>query len=133
MSYDVFDHRNLYEQAIKQYNRLNPRDRRDAEFFMNAETFEEFERIAPKERGRTARLFDIPVHIDDNLPDGMVSLLAETQLDRAVRRANERGHALNVMPPPAFPVPVEVPATDPTLKALLKHWWRKWISTRSPR
>lgn len=103
---------------------------------MNAETFEEFERIAgipPEGRGRMARLFDIPVRIDDNLPAGMVSLLAETQLDRAVRRANERGHALNVMPPLAFPVPVEVPATDPTLKALLKHWWRKWISTRSPR
>lgn len=128
----MLDPYDLFEQAIQQYEKVRPRDLKDAEFFVNAKSFEELQRYAqippsdnPFQR-HVNTLLGLRVRVDDNLPDGVVQLLAETPLDRAIRRASERGQVVNVMPPVEFPAPVLPPAPDPTLKALLKHWLKKW-------
>lgn len=118
----------LYRQAMQQYAELAARDRRDAEFFVNSATLAKMQHSDDLLPGYTF-LFGIRVRTDDNLPDGVIQLLAETELDRAVRRASERGHTLNVVSPLSEPF-LYPPTPNPTLKTLLKHWWKKCTNWR---
>lgn len=128
----MYDPNGFFNEALAQYARVEPRDLRDAEFFVNNTTFEAMKRYAsfppedhPYQRNMS-RMFGIPVRVDANLPDGVIKLCVETELDRAVRRAHERGQVINIMAPVRWPTPVP----DPTLKALLKHWWKQWRKRR---
>lgn len=112
------------EEAIRQYAAVMPEDRKDLEFFMSTETWREISPATGQDQPgwwptADTVLFGAPVRIDDNIPFGVIHSRAETELDRAVRRANEAGHALNVMKTEAWIPP---PMPDPTLKALVKHW-----------
>lgn len=115
------------EEVFRQYAAVMPEDRKDLEFFMSTETWREMSpAVGPDEPGwlplAGTHLLGAPVRIDDNMPFGTIETRTETQLDRAVRRANAAGHALNVMKTEAW-IPPPMPA--PTLKALVRHWMRK--------
>lgn len=115
------------EQALEQLAKLNPRDQRDAEFYMSEETrlkLAEMCGVPDLAAPLSDRLFGIPVRIDDSLPPATVEMRAETELDRALRRAAREGRTVNIMKP-LFPETYPDPVPVPTLRALLKHWLRK--------
>jgi len=118
----------LTQAFINAYATVSSRDRQDARLYCNRTTWDALCRennvFDPKKLplfGNTA--FGLPVLIDDCLSDGVVQCIAETELDRVVRRANAAGRTLTVVKPvysvPAIPIPA------PTFGALLRHWFRK--------
>ena len=118
----------LMRDVLRQYAAILPEDRRDLEWFMSADTRDMFATMDWQSGGfgtTPTTLLGAPVRIDENIPSGVVHARTETELDRAVRRAARDGHALNVMQPVGFPMPILGPAPDPTLKALLRHWLKR--------
>lgn len=119
--------RNLYEH----FSHVDPRDRRDTEIHVSAATAE---RIAVENIDGInwkdsmlddgATLLGLPVRRDDSIPFGQFRFITENAQERAMRRIVERGGTVNVMQPVAWPEPVSEPA--PTLRALLRHWFRRW-------
>jgi hypothetical protein len=117
----------LTKAFVEACNAVSARNLPDAHFFCNQWTFDQMCRenniFEPKKLplyGNTA--FGIQILIDDNLPNGVVQCIAETEMDRVIRRATEAGQMIHVVQP-VYPQPV--PASTPTLKALLRHWLKK--------
>lgn len=112
----------IFRSAVEQYARILPEDLRDTEVYLNHATLAEIERIKPSMYlPLPSQILGLPVRIDDNMPDGVVALRTENKFDRAIRRANERGHAFNIVKPATF-TPEVLPAPPPTVRALVRHW-----------
>lgn len=119
----------LGAKLVRMHAELDPRDRADARWYMCRETWQAIraetatyvQGPAPLDDG----IFGIPVEIDDTLSLGVISLIAETELDKAVRRAAQRGQVLKVMQPFPLPEVFPAPSAPPTLRALLAHWLKK--------
>lgn len=118
----------LNEAAIKAYGSINPRNLPDAVFYMSRATLDRMLRENNLDPSKTrltgTTMFGRPVHVDDSLPDGTISCIAETELDRVIRRALEEGRIINIMRP-VYQWPANKPTPVPTLKALLRHWLKK--------
>lgn len=117
--------------AIDAYNRIDPRDMRDAEFHCSPATFEELLKSAgfadTTNPSGIDRLFGRPIRINKLVPDGTVIAIAETEMDRMLRRAARDHLSVNVIRPASVPDPLVWPAPvpDSTLGALLRHWWSR--------
>lgn len=117
----------IMRSAIEQRALVDPRDLRDSEFYMSQATIDEVARQVGAEYPsphHLTSLLGVSLRAGDNMPDGMVRLVTETELDRTIRRAADLGRTVQVVKPVA-PLPEVVPVPDPTLRALLKHWWKK--------
>jgi hypothetical protein len=114
----------LMAVAYREFAQIHPRDRVDARFYVNEVTRALLGQEHNFEPHDLTQLLGIPLEIDENLPDGVVLCLAETELDRVIRRATEQGRYISIVKPvPALPR--VLPAPPPTIKALLRHWWKK--------
>jgi hypothetical protein len=118
----------IYESAVRQYGEVRPEDRRDSEFHMSGETMDDLLRqiklVTGGSPGQPVTLLGLPVQMDDSMPFGVVKLITENEQERAIRRLTRDGIGVHVVrfdwPTPELPSP---PA--PTLRALLRHWWKK--------
>jgi hypothetical protein len=115
----------IIRQTFDAYAKIQPRDLRDTEVHMSTETKDALISSLPTSTHRGFQLLGLPTRIDDNLPLGVVNFVTETEMDRVIRRAAREGRTVNVMMPFDFLPPEPLPAPKPTLKALLKHWWKK--------
>ena len=118
----------VIRKAFEDYAKIPPSDLQDTEVHMSTDTaYGIADNLPHLGFPDHAQLLGLPVRIDDNLPNGVVRFVTETELDRVIRRAGREGNAarINVMRPIPFPE-VFLPAPPkPILKALLKHWLRK--------
>jgi hypothetical protein len=78
----------------------------------------------PDEPSGSDRLFGLPLRIDETVPPYDIKVVTETEFDRTVRRLAAEGKTVNVMKPIAFDWPA--PPPTPTLRALVKHWRKKF-------
>jgi hypothetical protein len=119
----------IYESAVRQYAEVLPQDRRDSEFHMSGETMDDLLRqmklVGGTSPGQPVTLLGLPVQVNDFMPPGVVKLVTENEQERAIRRIVGDGVSVHVVrfdwPTPELPLPVPAP----TLRALLRHWWKK--------
>jgi hypothetical protein len=121
----------MMADALAKLAAIPPRDRRDAEFYMSQGTYDflctSFIPGYDPESFAQMRMLGQPIQIDDSLPFGIIECIAELLVDRAIRRATEAGRHL-VINRPVFSMPsTYVTVPTPTLRALLRHWWRKLV------
>src|ERR1700761_1737991 len=103
----------------------DPRDEKWAEFHMHPDTRRALSTLYGVPGPGPAHLFDYPVRADKSMPVGEVKLVCETDFEAGVRHLTDAGHTINVMKPqPVMWVPPPVPAPPPTLRVLIKHWWK---------
>lgn len=117
----------IYESAVRQYSKVLPEDRVDSRFHVNGVTFHHLKFMTGfPDRHGAATLLGLPVVLDDDVPAGVVTIVTENQITRAARQLAREGRTLNVISPEAFlPKPLPSPIPAPTLRALLRHWWKK--------
>jgi hypothetical protein len=118
----------VMRNALEQYSKVLPQDLRDTEVFMSTDTRVELERTllagkSPAEQASVNQMFGLPVRTDDALPYRVVELRTENAQERAIRRAARDGITVNVLKPGPSWFPPAPPV--PTLRALVKHWWKK--------
>lgn len=77
-----------------------------------------------------AQLFGIPIDVDNSIPLWTVVPDVETPQERRMKEfameASKRGRpvTINVMRPAEWLAAPKAP--DPTFKALVKHWWKRF-------
>lgn len=126
------------------YSKVDPRDRRDSTWFMSEVTLRE---IVEHERAKQATrdtgyglvrqlteippfnpignmLFGRPIEVDDSMPYGEFRLGVENDQDRAIRRMEAAGRPVIIHKMASIDWS-SMRAPKPTLKALLRHWWRQ--------
>lgn len=116
--------------AIEQYGKFDRRFLPGACYYLSDETAAYLRRrCATYIDGpvRPSAIMGIPVIIDDSLPCGVIELRKrETQLEKMIREARASGVTINVTSP-VFEAPELFPMPPkPTLRALLRHWAKKW-------
>lgn len=118
------------------WKQLDPRDRVDAIWYMHPSTMDLIHLHQrrgdwgvgpnlPLDIGQVAtalKLFGARIELADAMQHGVVSLLAENDQDRALRRFEERGGVVQVVKYEEHPLP---PTPDPTLKAVARKWLKK--------
>lgn len=117
----------FYETVVREYGKIDPRDRQDTEAHLSAATAQAVAALVSldaKIDAEGATLFGLRTRRDDSIPFGRVRFVTENAEDRAIRRAAKDGLAVNVMKLEALP-PLMMPAPEPTLRALLRHWLRR--------
>lgn len=126
------------EMLLGMRHAIDPRDRRDAQWYMSEATCDEIIRRWLTSRPASPRpdeppayrpaagrlLFGSPVEFDESMPYGGVRFEAETPHERQLRRLAASG--MNVAVYKAEPLDwANVPVPEPTLKALVKKWMRR--------
>lgn len=124
-------------KVMEDYARLLPQDRIDTQCYMNRNTIDDLKRRFPMRDPRDdpgypplaairpATMLGMRIEMDENLPDGIIELRTETELDRAIRRANLAGRSFNIMKFEPFDALVYPTQPEPTLRALLRSYWSK--------
>lgn len=115
-----------YERMALLYRGLDVRDRIDAVWFMREDVLKELEKMveaAPNPHGIKS-CFGIRLEVDKNLPPGTIYLNVENQQERAMRRLLADGKHVPVVKINIDPSPMPM-VPKPTLKALLRHWFRR--------
>lgn len=113
----------IYDQ-IKTFKR-NSRDWVGLRITMHPNTFQELHKspgISYNANSPTLTgLFGVPIDLDFNMPEGDIRIENENQ--RQLREYREAGLQVIVYKPMDWSKIPNPP--EPTLKALLKHWWNK--------
>lgn len=113
---------------------IDPRDRRDATWYMSPATRDELRRVN-QSHGDPPRdldqLMGIPIQLDSVMHEGVVVIEVESPQERTLRRLAKDGVPVVVQQLPPLNWSMTPPPT-PTLAGLLKHWLRmvkrRWLS-----
>lgn len=126
------DNREIMEiiRHIEQRRRaLAADDIRDAEVHMHPTTIAQTAAVLcpmpALDNSPLDSILGMPLREDRNLPLGTAMVVAENEMDRAIRRAARDGIMTWIPDPPAIDWASFPPSATPTIKALLRHWVRK--------
>lgn len=124
----------LIEDLYAGYAKVNPRDFRDTEVHISKVTADALWGWIDAQRGSSREdrpfesytLLGLKCRIDDSLSFGVFKFITENEHERAMRRITQDGGIVNVVKMGGgFRLPVMIQKPKPTLRALLRYWFRR--------
>lgn len=128
---------NLYRACNRVRFEVPPQDRQDIIARVSPNTWDDITRELPPDLEKEGlpdvaaapalmTVFGLDIQPDARVEDGVLHVWVENEMDRAIRRAQERGQTVNVVRTVPFdPASWPAPAPTPTARALLGHWRKK--------